>query len=271
MSTSEVMPPRPQYVIEHMEEDDPDAPSVFPSWALLEYRHMLHLVGPGSTVHFTSLSNASLESLRTSLSSTTTSSTLALAEFELHTASITTLMEQRGVGKDKVCLLDPKSAFAISITDTGKFNSCSITKNVEAGGPFEFFLYGGILGDDPPRDRTSSLRQLGFPSRHLGGVQMTTDTALGVTKSCVEDGYLLGLDDTKQQEQKWGDINKANGTLEWVDYPELHFGRGESVEMPFRYMVDKTRSTLSKGSKQPLMPEGMRELIKSDLGRSFEF
>lgn len=27
---------RPQYVIEHMEEDDPEAPSVFPQWALLE-------------------------------------------------------------------------------------------------------------------------------------------------------------------------------------------------------------------------------------------
>lgn len=27
---------RPEYVIEHMEEDDPDAPSVFPEWALLE-------------------------------------------------------------------------------------------------------------------------------------------------------------------------------------------------------------------------------------------
>ncbi|CDS02091.1 hypothetical protein, partial [Sporisorium scitamineum] len=107
---------RPQYVIEHMEEDDPSVPSKFPQWALLEYRHMLQLVGPGSTVHFTSLSHASLDSLRSSLSSTSSS----CAEFELHTASITTLMEQRGITKDKVCLLDPKSPFAISITDAGK-------------------------------------------------------------------------------------------------------------------------------------------------------
>lgn len=33
---------------------------------------------------------------------------------------------------------------------------------------------------------------LGFPSRHLGLKQMTTDTALGVTKLVVEDG--VGLD-----------------------------------------------------------------------------
>lgn len=39
----------------------------------------------------------------------------------------------------------------------------------------------------PPRDRTSELRVLGFPNRHLGPVQMTTDTALGVTKIVVQD------------------------------------------------------------------------------------
>ena len=42
-------------------------------------------------------------------------------------------------------------------------------------------------GDDPPRDRTSELRAWGFPGRHLGPVQMTTDTALGVTKIVVQD------------------------------------------------------------------------------------
>ncbi|TKY86925.1 hypothetical protein EX895_004213 [Sporisorium graminicola] len=257
---------RPQYVIEHMEEDDPEAPSKFPQWALLEYRHMLALVGPGSTVHFTSLSHASLESLRSSLSS---SSSGPRAEFELHTASITTLMEQRGVTKDKVCLLDPKSPYAVSITDAGKVSSS--TKPAAAGGPFEFFLYGGILGDDPPRDRTSSLRQLGFPSRHLGGIQMTTDTALGVTKRCVEDLLLLALDDTQQQEQDWGDVQQAKGKLQWVNHPELNFGKGESVEMPFRYMVDEARAVTASGAGQPLMPEGMRELIRTDLDRCFEF
>lgn len=70
--------------------------------------------------------------------------------------------------------------------------------------------FGGILGDDPPRgtlhllemrrsgrdvllrrysrtDRTAELRNLGFPTRHLGAMQMTTDTALGVTKLVVQD------------------------------------------------------------------------------------
>ena len=47
------------------------------------------------------------------------------------------------------------------------------------------------IGDDPPRDRTSELRVLGFPTRHLGSVQMTTDTAVGVTKLVVNDGIRL--------------------------------------------------------------------------------
>lgn len=44
-----------------------------------------------------------------------------------------------------------------------------------------------LTGDDPPRDRTGELRVMGFPTRHLGPVQMTTDTALGVTKLVVKD------------------------------------------------------------------------------------
>ena len=43
-------------------------------------------------------------------------------------------------------------------------------------------------GDDPPRDRTGELRVMGFPTRRLGPVQMTTDTALGVSKRIVADG-----------------------------------------------------------------------------------
>jgi hypothetical protein len=36
-------------------------------------------------------------------------------------------------------------------------------------------------------DRTGELRKLGFAGRRLGPVQMTTDTAVNVTKRVVED------------------------------------------------------------------------------------
>ncbi|PWN54330.1 hypothetical protein IE53DRAFT_383109 [Violaceomyces palustris] len=270
---------RPQYVIEHMEEDDPDAPSVFPKWALLEYRHMLDLVGPGSTVHFTSLSKASLESLRSLLTTSPSSSNAAArADFELHTSSITTLATERGIPLSKICLLDPKAKKALSVKDSGIHRKPSQPREEEEEEEetFDYYLFGGILGDDPPRDRTASLRQLGFPGRNLGSIQMTTDTALGVTKKVVEDGLWLNVPELIEQAQQ-DDVldlelekSLAKGKLEWVQYPELKFGKGESVEMPFRYMVDPNLSS-SPSSPSPLMPPGMRELIKDDLNRSFEF
>lgn len=220
---------RPQYVIEHMEEDDPDAPSVFPEWALLEYRHMLTLVGPGGLVHFTSLSSASLNSLQQALESS--SSVQHRADFELHTASITTLAKQRGIELHSICLLDPKAPLCLHASDSGKYPPAPETESMESSaaassqpdGPFSHFLFGGILGDDPPRDRTGSLRALGFPGRHLGKIQMTTDTALGVTKRVVEDGKGMG----RGAEGPRG--AGPEGELEWVEYPDLDFGGGESV------------------------------------------
>ena len=79
--------------------------------------------------------------------------------------------------KARVCLLDPRAEKELAPEDAQNF---------------DLFLYGGILGDDPPRDRTGELRKLGFEGRHLGPVQMTTDTAVGVTKIVVEDGGECG-------------------------------------------------------------------------------
>lgn len=74
--------------------------------------------------------------------------------------------------KRRVCLLDPKGEKDLSPED---------------GGEFDVFLFGGILGDEPPRDRTSELRKLGFKGRRLGPEQMTTDTAARVTRIVVQE------------------------------------------------------------------------------------
>jgi len=129
---------------------------------------------------------------------------------------------------NRVCLLDPKAELELAPSD---------------GEVFDWFLFGGILGDDPPRDRTSELRKLGFPNRHLGPVQMTTDTALGVTKIVVQDG-------TKLKE------------IPYIDFPTIIFNSKESVEMPFRYIL--------KDGK-PILPLGMHELLHRDLNKSFDF
>ena len=78
------------------------------------------------------------------------------------------------------------------------------------------------------KDRTSELRKKGFPSRRLGPVQMTTDTAVRVARMVVESKIPLDK-------------------IPHVDFPELKLNRHETTEMPFRYVTDE------KGN--PIMPD----------------
>ncbi|KAK7682807.1 hypothetical protein QCA50_014191 [Cerrena zonata] len=226
------------YVIEHMEEDDLSSKTI-PRWVELEYKHMQDLAGPQSEVHFTHLSQRSCETLQTLFSPTPTSlssvpvddapPTKGKAKGYAHPEGVLELMKSKYVPIEKVCLLDPKATEELSPKD--------------GDGRFEWFLFGGILGDDPPRDRTSELRVLGFPGRHLGPVQMTTDTALGVTKIVVEDKIKLG-------------------DIKFINFPTIRFNAKESVEMPFRYIAN---------GEEPILPPGMREHLHEDLNQSFEF
>ncbi|KAF2636060.1 DUF431-domain-containing protein [Massarina eburnea CBS 473.64] len=130
--------------------------------------------------------------------------------------------------KDRVCLLDPAASKDLSPED---------------GDAFDVFLFGGILGDDPPRDRTSELRKKGYQGRRLGPVQMTTDTAVRVTRIVVQDRV---------------PVDK----IPYVDHPELKINKNESTEMPFRYVVGK--------DGHPIMPEGMMELIIKDTEKGLD-
>ncbi|KAJ6440391.1 ATP-dependent RNA helicase DBP5 [Purpureocillium lavendulum] len=142
--------------------------------------------------------------------------------------------ERRGVeelyaaNKARVCLLDPAAAKDLAPED---------------GDAFDAFLFGGILGDDPPRDRTSELRKKGFEGRRLGPKQMTTDTAVRVTRMVVQDRIPLDK-------------------VPHVDFPELKFNEHESTEMPFRYVVDEAGN--------PIMPPGMKELIQKDADKAVD-
>lgn len=249
---------------------DPNSPATFPKWALLEYRHMLTLVGQGSTVHFTGLiSNASRDALYKALSASSSSSSQPIADFQVHVEGILEMAKKEKVELQQICLLDPKSSIAISVHDAGYHSNTTETiKPID--GPFSYFLFGGILGDDPPRDRTGALRALGFPTRHLGPVQMTTDTALGVTKRVVEDGIAINLPLEDGEVAERVEKEGPGGSMAWITHPELKFGAGESVTMPFRYMVADNNAPTTPQTK-PLMPPGMRDHIREDLDRAFEF
>lgn len=129
---------------------------------------------------------------------------------------------------DKICLLDPAAKQELSPTDAQTF---------------DVFLFGGILGDDPPRDRTSELRKKGFSGRRLGPVQMTTDTAVRVTRAVVLEGKRLE-------------------DIPYIDFPELNLDEHERTEMPFRYVTDQNGN--------PIMPDGMIDLIKADADKGFD-
>ncbi|KAK2459783.1 hypothetical protein APHAL10511_008215 [Amanita phalloides] len=215
------------YIIEHMEEDD-DASKTVPRWVFLEYSHMLKLAGRNSCVHFTHLSPTSCAWLEEKLGG----NSATIAKAYMHQKGVMDMLDapELSTSIGRVCLLDPRAKQELKPDD--------------GDGRFNCFLFGGILGDDPPRDRTSELRVLGFPSRHLGPIQMTTDTAVGVTKLVVEEGTPLDK-------------------IRYVDMPTIRFNAKESIEMPFRYIVD------GDGWK-PLLPVGMRELLQDELNETVD-
>ncbi|KAF8504933.1 SAM-dependent RNA methyltransferase [Gautieria morchelliformis] len=137
-------------------------------------------------------------------------------------------MKSMNVSLDRACLLDPKAAKELSPADGDGSFTCS------------FLVY---TGDDPLRDRTSQLRALGFPARHLGPIQMTTDTAVGVTKLVIQ--------------------GKRITNSPYQDFPTITFNARESVEMPFRY--------IATANAEPTLPSGMREPLHKDLNKSFDF
>ncbi|ODV90237.1 hypothetical protein CANCADRAFT_147932 [Tortispora caseinolytica NRRL Y-17796] len=190
-------------VIEHLEAGVSD-------WVKLEYREISNLVG---SENFT-LSSVPQETLD------------AFPE-ELEDIQRTTkdVRNIEGIDPAKVCLLDPKADVDLSPDDASQF---------------EWLLFGGILGDDPPQDRTGELRKYGFAGRRLGDIQMTTDTAVRVTKLVLEGTPL--------------------DKIPYVTYPEIHINKRETVEMPFRYVAD--------ACGKPIMPKGMYDLIKEDSNKA---
>ena len=239
-----------------MEEDD-EQTKALPDWVKLEYSHMLTLVGSSSSVHFTSLSQTSIPPLESQISEHKFAKS-----GHAHKEPILELLAANNIPQSRVCLLDPRAPKVLAPEDAESF---------------DVFLYGGILGDDPPRDRTGELRKLGFEGRHLLEKQMTTDTAVGVTKIVVEDqGGCLGLILSARTSEL---IPVPIDKIPFVDFPTISFGKHESIEMPFR---ESTRPhTVTKDWRlipgyvkdaqgEPILPPGMKEHLKADLDRTIE-
>ncbi|KAI5809647.1 SAM-dependent RNA methyltransferase [Peziza echinospora] len=203
------------YVVEHLEPE-------VGAWSQLEYAIIsTECSQSNGQLYLTSLPQSLVENLPEKLQSYKDSGRLIATSTEVN--------QLPGIISDRVCLLDPSAQFDLCPED---------------GEKFDWYVFGGILGDDPPRDRTAELRKYGFVGRRLGPVQMTTDTAVRVTRLVVEGKLPLN-------------------EIPYADYPELKLSKHETTEMPFRYVKDE--------NGKPIMPEGMVELIKKDADKSFEF
>ena len=74
--------------------------------------------------------------------------------------------------QSNVCFMDMRGTETLKPQDASKFN---------------FIVFGGILGDHPPKDRAGDMRANFANVRQLGVVQMTTDTALLVSREILEE------------------------------------------------------------------------------------
>ncbi|KAL8802684.1 MAG: hypothetical protein Q9182_003642 [Xanthomendoza sp. 2 TL-2023] len=180
--------------------------------------------GPWSTLEYTAIANESIDAEATFCLSSAPEdlelpgSLTDIKGFNLEHRSVEDVYQNR---KDRVCLLDPAAKEELSPKDTHHF---------------DIFVFGGIL------DRTSELRKKGFTGRRLGPVQMTTDTAVRVTRIVIQGQTALN-------------------DIPYIDHPEIRIDEHESTEMPFRYVKD--------AHGKPVMPEGMVDLIKNDSEKGF--
>ncbi|MBI4146595.1 hypothetical protein HY489_04630 [Candidatus Woesearchaeota archaeon] len=168
-------------------------PRVYP-WCKLEYAHVSSVVGK-QNILFTNTKSSALKKFGKT--------------------------EAKSVKKlllDNACVLDPEAKETLTPAIAKKYDT---------------FIFGGILGDYPPRKRTQEEVKLSRPRYNLGKEQMSTDTAVIVTHNII------------------------NGTpldkMQFQDGIEIEIKKGESIQLPYRYL-------LSNG--KPLLPKGLVELLK---------
>lgn len=176
-------------------------PNVFP-WSLLEYTNISNVVGKENLI-FTNVKKdkSKLEPLG-----------------ETHKQSA----KELNLKQETVCILDP---FA--------------EKELQPSDKFDYFLFGGVLGNDPMDGRTKDQISNNFPKaqkRRLGDKQMSTDTAVKVTHTILKEKIPFK-------------------DLIFADDLEIVFSQGYSQILPYRYLIENDKVLLTPGLIQLLKEE----------------
>jgi ribosome biogenesis SPOUT family RNA methylase Rps3 len=141
-------------------------------------------------------------------------------------------------GKEKNKLKKFGSVFEKSVSELSLKNICVLSQysknalRTDDKNKFKYFVFGGILGDNPAGKRTNaiirSLKKSGirFGARNLGKRQMPTDAAVYAAKEILD--------------------GKKLSSFKFVDNLEIEINESESVGLRFRYVVDKGKLIISQ-------------------------
>lgn len=161
-------------------------------WHLIEYKHISKIVGKSNLI-FTNVKGKKDE----------------LKKFgKVYSESVAEL------GLDSVCILDPAAKKILDTKDCKKF---------------KYLIFGGILGDYPPRERTKELLTVRLPkveTRHLGKEQFPTDNAVYVAHEIAK--------------------GKNFNELKFETGIDIDVGKKLSVHLPFRYALVNGKPLISE-------------------------
>jgi ribosome biogenesis SPOUT family RNA methylase Rps3 len=186
------------YIIEHLE------PEVFP-WCLIEYENISKIVGK-ENLWFTNIKDKKKELEKLGRVFSDSIKDLKEKEFDLK----------------KACVLDPEAKETLNSKD----------KEI-----FEYFIFGGILGDYPPKKRTKKELTKFLPkvkTRNIGKEQLATDNAIYVSKEILD--------------------GKKLNEIPFKDEIEIEINNIESVILPYRYVLLNGK---------PLVSEKLVEYLKN--------
>lgn len=167
-------------------------PELF-KWCLIEYKHISRIVGK-KNLWFTNVGKEDKQKLEK-----------FGKVFEESTKSIKI---------DNVCILDAESDVLLT-TDNSR--------------DIEYFVFGGILGDYPPRKRTKEELSKFFPKVkkfNIGKEQMSTDNAVYTVKKILDGG--------KFENMKFQDLY------------EIEINDILTTELPYRYNVVNGKPLISE-------------------------
>ena len=165
-------------------------------WCLIEYEHISKIVGK-QNLTFTNIKNKKEKRKLKSYGI-------------VHEENISRL------NFEKMCVLSQYSEKTLQTEDKNKF---------------QYFVFGGILGDDPAKKRTNEIinslkkSKINFKERNLGLKQMPTDVAVYAAKKILE--------------------GKTLEDLKFVDEIEIEVNENESINLNFRYIIDNNKLIIS--------------------------